>query len=86
MVGADGRKFLKSCALLDCLKLAFFKAFNQNLAEPVNLPFALKKIWSGPRPGWAWLAPAASASFDLTYRDGEEKDMRRRRIFTTKTV
>ena len=28
----------------------------------------------------ARLAPAASAPFDLTYRDGEEKDMRRRRI------
>ena len=34
----------------------------------------------------ARLAPAASAPFDLTYRDGEEKDMRRMRIFTTKTA
>ena len=33
----------------------------------------------GPK---ARLAPAASAPFDLTYRDGEEKDMRRRQIFT----
>ena len=42
----------KNLVLLDCLKLAFFKAFNLNLTEPVNFPFALKKIWSGPRgPG-----------------------------------
>ena len=56
MVGADGRKFLKISPSRPP-KTRIFKAFNQNLAESVNFPFALEKNMVGPK---AWVAPAAS--------------------------
>ena len=63
-VGADGRKFLKITPSR-LPKTGLFKAFEQKLAESVNFPFALKKMWSGQGPVGLLAAAAPAVSNNL---------------------